>query len=74
MTLVDYKLVVSLARVLEPDVTPSFPAYVSTLARWIGYGRAEAVDFVARRPKLWLRSALERLNLMRPRYRLLDLG
>ena len=42
----------------DPNLTPSYPHYISTLSRWIGYEKAEAVARVMRQPKVWLRSAL----------------
>ena len=55
-----------LARILDPDLTPSYPRYISALSRWIGYENAEAVAKVTRQPKVWLRSALCSLKLRRP--------
>jgi hypothetical protein len=56
----------SLARILEPNLTPSYPRYISALSRWIGYENAEAAAKATRQPKAWLRSALTRLKLKRP--------
>jgi glycosyltransferase involved in cell wall biosynthesis len=56
----------SLARTLDPNLTPSYPRYISALSRWVGYEKAEAAAKLARQPKVWLRSALCSLNLKRP--------
>lgn len=55
-----------LARILDPNLTPSYPRYISALSRWIGYEKAEAVAKLTRQPKVWLRSALNSLKLRRP--------
>jgi glycosyltransferase involved in cell wall biosynthesis len=55
-----------LARILDPNLTPSYPRYISVLSRWIGYENAEAAARVTRQPKVWLRSALCSLKLRRP--------
>jgi glycosyltransferase involved in cell wall biosynthesis len=55
----------SLARILDPNLTPSYPRYISALSRWIGYEKAEAAAKVTRQPKVWLRSALCGLKLRR---------
>ena len=55
-----------LARILDPNLTPSYPRYISALSRWVGYEKAEAVAKVTRQPKVWLRSALCSLKLRRP--------
>jgi hypothetical protein len=55
-----------LARILDPNLTPSYPRYISVLSQWIGYENAEAAARVTRRPKVWLRSALCSLKLRRP--------
>jgi glycosyltransferase involved in cell wall biosynthesis len=55
-----------LARILDPNLTPSYPRYISALSRWIGYEKAETAAKVTRQPKVWLRSALCSLKLRRP--------
>jgi glycosyltransferase involved in cell wall biosynthesis len=56
----------SLAQILDPNLTPSYPRYISTLSRWVGYENAEAAAKLARQPKVWLRSTLCSLKLKRP--------
>jgi glycosyltransferase involved in cell wall biosynthesis len=53
---------VTLAGVLAPNLMPSYPRYISTLTRWIGYEKAEAVAKLIQQPKMWVRSALRRLR------------
>ena len=63
----------SLARILDTNITPSYPRHISVLSRWVGYENAEAAASLTRRPKVWLRSALRNLKWWRP-YRMMELG
>jgi glycosyltransferase involved in cell wall biosynthesis len=55
-----------LLKILDPNVAPAYPRYISILSRLVGYEAAEAVARLARQPKVLLRSALCRLGLRRP--------
>jgi hypothetical protein len=55
-----------LGRILDPNIAPSYPRYLSALSRLIGYEKAEAAAKLARQPKVWLRSVLCRLKLRLP--------
>jgi glycosyltransferase involved in cell wall biosynthesis len=63
----------SLARILDANIAPTYPRHVSMLSQWVGYEKAEAAHMLARRPKVWLRQALRSLNLRRP-YAMIELG
>jgi glycosyltransferase involved in cell wall biosynthesis len=55
-----------LATMLDPQIAPVYPRYISALSRWVGYEAAERVAKLTRQPKVWLRTALCRLGLRRP--------
>jgi glycosyltransferase involved in cell wall biosynthesis len=55
----------TLAEILAPNLMPSYPRYISTLSRWIGYEKAEAVTKLTQHPKTWVGSALRYLRLRR---------
>jgi glycosyltransferase involved in cell wall biosynthesis len=55
----------NLARMLDPNLKPAYPQYISALSRWLDYESAEAVAQAARMPITWLNSATYRLKLRR---------
>jgi glycosyltransferase involved in cell wall biosynthesis len=54
-----------LARSFDPSLKPAYPHYITILAQWIGYEKAEAVAALARKPMVWFNSILYRLRLRR---------
>jgi glycosyltransferase involved in cell wall biosynthesis len=51
------------ARILDQNVFPAYPRYISVLSHLLGYEAAETVAKLTRQPKVWLRSALYLLGL-----------
>src|SRR5262249_35044107 len=43
------------ARKLDPNIAPAYPVLISTLSRYVGYERAEAVAALAGGPRHFLR-------------------
>jgi glycosyltransferase involved in cell wall biosynthesis len=58
-----FRKYLALAQKLDPKLVPIYPRYVAALSRLVGYETAEAIATVARKPKVWLRSALCALKL-----------
>jgi glycosyltransferase involved in cell wall biosynthesis len=53
------------ARILDQNIIPTYPGYISALSRLLGYEAAETVAKLTRQPKVWVRSALYQLGLRR---------
>ena len=69
---VAFREFLSLARTLDPHITPSHPPHIKALSKWIGYEKAEAAHMLTQWPKMWLRSTLHTLGLRRRRYTLMQ--
>ncbi len=57
-----FRKYVALARQLDPNLTPAYPKLISMVSRHVGYERAEAIAYLGRAPKAFVRRVLQGLR------------
>jgi len=63
----------AMARTLDPDIAPTHPAYAAAASRHVGYEAAERLAKLGRKPKSFVRRALQRAGVL-PQQALFDWG